>query len=348
MPTPPADPSTARSFSRPAFLGASFAAAVAAHAGVARAAAAQTVRVSFANYTVMYAPYLNAMEKGYYADEGLDLKITTASGGIATPAQLSGTIDINTSGPIALSPILRGAPLKIVYTEATHPVYQLWSTDPALKSLKDLKGKQVGINARGDTLEISTKLALLRAGLPLDWVNYTALGTGNTLAPAFAAKALPAVVLANTDVDALNRRGLLSGGSLIVDMIHDLAMPYSGISVSDAFLRDHADAVIKFLRATLKGTRYMRKFKQQTLANVSKYFQYADPSLAGLDYDEDVPILTRDGTVPDDVLRKDMEVRAAILEIPKDQIPPISRAYDYRFVRQVNAELDRAHWTPTA
>jgi NitT/TauT family transport system substrate-binding protein len=314
----------------------------------ARAADKLKVRVSFANYTVIYAPYLNAIEKGYYADEGLELDIVNASGGIATPAQISGTIDFNTSGPIALSPILRGAALKIVYTVATHPVYQLWSTSHDIKSLRDLKGKQVGINARGDTLEIGTKLALLKAGLPMDWVNYTALGTGNTTAPAFMAGSLPALVLANTDVTEIRRRNMLGRGELLVDMMKDLPMPYSGVAVTDAYIRDHRDVVEKFLRATLKGSRYMRRYKDQTLAIVSKYYQYSEPSLAAIDYDQTVPILTRDGTVSSDVLQKDMAVRAAILELPKEQIPPLDRAYDYSFVRRINAELDRTRWTPQA
>jgi NitT/TauT family transport system substrate-binding protein len=236
--------------------------------------------------------------------------------------------------------------MKIVFTEATHSVYQLWSTSHDVKSLRDLKGKQVGINARGDTLEISTKLALLKAGLPLDWVNYTSLGTGNTLAPAFAARSLPAVVLANSDIAELRKRGYLDQGELIVNMMRDLPMPYSGVAVTDAYIRDHSDVLVRYLRATMKGARYMRKFKPQTLAIVSKYFQYSDPSLAVLDYDQTIPLLTKDGTVPDDVLKRDMEVRASILEMPKEQIPPIERAYDYRFVRQANAELDRSRWTP--
>jgi hypothetical protein len=56
-----------------------------------------------------------------------------------------------------------------------------------------LKGKQVGILSRGDTFEISTKLALLRAGRPLDWVGYTALGSFSSLGPAFIARSLRAI-----------------------------------------------------------------------------------------------------------------------------------------------------------
>ncbi|MGH7091182.1 MAG: ABC transporter substrate-binding protein [Stellaceae bacterium] len=78
------------------------------------AAEKQQVHVSMAAQTVIYAPYLIAIEKGYYAGEGLEIEVKIAGGGVATPAQLSGSIDINTSGPVALSPILRCAAMKIV------------------------------------------------------------------------------------------------------------------------------------------------------------------------------------------------------------------------------------------
>lgn len=314
-------------------------------APTSRAVEPQKVRVSMAAQTVIYAPYLIAMDKGYYAEEGLDIQITMAGGGVATPAQISGTIDINTSGPVALSPILRGAALKIVYTEANHPVYQLWSTSHDLKTLKDLKGKQVGVLTRGDTTELSVKLALLKASLPLDWVSYTAIGFNNT-APAFLAKSLPAIVLTNVDVEQLRRKDALKNGELVVDMLHQLDEPYSGIAVTDAYLKAHADAVRGFLRATMKGVRYMKKYKEQTIAIVEKHNQNSDPGVDDIDYSETIPILTKDGTVPDSLLLEDMKVRAALIDMSPDQIPPLSKAYDYRLVREVNAELDKSGWTP--
>lgn len=316
--------------------------------GVAGAAELQTVHMSMAAQTVLYSPYLIAIDKGYYAQEGLQMDVKIAGGGIATPAQIAGSIDINTSGPVALPPILRGAALKIVYTEATHSAYQMWSTSPNIKTLRDLKGMQVGVISRGDTFELTTKLALLKAGLPLDWVNYTALGGANSLAPAFIAKSLPAVVLSDVEVEQARRANALSGCNLIVDMMKDLPMPYSGVAVTDAFLRDRSDVLRGFLRATMKGVRYMKAFKPQTMAVVQKYNASIDPEIASIDYDKTIPILTRDGTVPDDVLRADMDVHAQMMDIPKERIPPLDRAYNYTIVREVNAQLDKSGWKPQA
>src|SRR5262249_42364681 len=155
---------------------------------------------------------------------------------------------------------------------------------------------------------------------------------------AFLAKSLPAIVLTNVDVEQLRRKNALKDGELVVDMLHQLEEPYSGIAVSDAYLKAHGDVVSGFLRATMKGVRYMVKYKDQTIAIVGKYNnKNSDPEIDDIDYSETVPILTKDGTVSDAVLQKDMEVRAALIDMPREQIPPLSKAYDYSIVRAVNA-----------
>jgi NitT/TauT family transport system substrate-binding protein len=294
----------------------------------------------------IYAPYLIPIEKGYYAEEGLELDVRIASGGISTPALLSGTLDITTSNPSVLSPALRGAPVKIVYTMANRSQYQLWSTSKDLKSLEDLKGRRVGIMARGDSLEISMKLALLKAGLPLDWVSFTALGPDSALTAALVAGSLPAVILPDTNAEVARRTGALDKGHLVYDMHKDLPLPYSGIAVTDKFLQTRADTLRGFLRATMKGVRYMKTYKAETIAIVEKYSKQTDRRISEFDYDGAVSTLTDDGSVADDLLRADLMVRASLLEIPASQIPPLERIYDYTIVRAANAELDRLGWTP--
>ena len=309
------------------------------------AADLQTIRISMAAKTMTYAPYLVAMDKGYYEQEGLKLDITLAGGGVATPAQLSGQIDINTSGPVALTPILRGAPLKIVYTIANHSNFQLWSTSKSIKTLRDLKGKQIAVNTRGDLFEIATKLALLRAGLPLDWVNYTAINSGGATEQVFASKALPGVVMTLYDVAAAKQQNVLNQGVLVSNMFRDIPMPYSGVAVTDAYIKDHADALRAFIRATIKGMRYMKKYKAQTLSIVARYQTQPDHD-ASEHYDQLMQTFTKDGTIANDVAREDMFVRASVLEIPRDQVPPLDKAYNYDFVHTANADLDKMHWTP--
>jgi NitT/TauT family transport system substrate-binding protein len=312
-----------------------------------RAADLQHLRVSMAAQTTLYAPYLVAIEKGYYAEEGLVLDVTIASGGVATPALLSGSLDISTSNPSVISPALRGAPLKILYTMANRSQYELWSTTPDIKSVKDLKGKQVGVIARGDSFEISMKLALQKLGLPLDYVGYTPLGSASTLTATLISGALPAVMTTDTDAEVARDAGALVRSRLLYDMHKELPMPYSGIAVTEQYLQTHRDTLHGFLRATMKAVRYIRKFKPQTIAIVQKYSKVTDPRIVDFDYHSAVSILTKDGTVPEDVIKGDLAVRASLIDLPANQIPPPSKIYDYSIVRQANAELDAQRWQPT-
>jgi ABC-type nitrate/sulfonate/bicarbonate transport system substrate-binding protein len=313
----------------------------------APATALEKLRVAMATKaSSLYAPYLVAIEKGYYAEEGLELDITIAGGGVATPAQIAGDIDINTSGPVALTPILRGSPLKIVYTLATHSTDELWSTSKDVKTIQDLKGKQIGIISRGDTNEIAVKMALLKAGLPIDYVNFTALGQANTSLLVLKSASLPAVVAAGVFVEIARAAGDLNKGNLVYSFFKDLPMPYSGVAVTDRFLNSRRDRLAKFLRATLKGASYMKANPRQTIAIMSKYDTQSTTDQLAIDYDKVRSVLTPDGTVAEDVRAVDLKVRASIIGLGADKIPPMERIYDYSIVRETNAELERSGWQP--
>src|SRR6185437_7965520 len=95
-----------------------------------------------------YAMYHIAADKGYFAAEGLDVEVVVAGGGVATPALISGDAQFTGSPGAAIPAILKGAPIKLVLVTQGHPSYQLWASDPAIKTLADLKGKQVGVITR--------------------------------------------------------------------------------------------------------------------------------------------------------------------------------------------------------
>src|SRR5262245_18992020 len=118
--------------SRLAHLAVGLVAALAASA-IVPAIAAEKVKMSTAATTSNYAPYFVAIEKGYLLEEGFEVEIIKAGGCTATPAQISGEVEFNTSGATALSAILKGAPLKLVYFPWERPTYQVWSTQSDIK-----------------------------------------------------------------------------------------------------------------------------------------------------------------------------------------------------------------------
>src|SRR5882672_5359090 len=144
------------------------------------ASAEEKVRLSVAAVTGSYMDEFVAIEKGYHRDEGLSVEMIRAGGGIATQALIAGDLQFSTSAGSALTAMLRGAEIRVVYTNIDRPGYQVWSGRPEIKSLKDLIGKKVGVTSRGDTQELSVRLLLRKHGIDVNSVVYIPVGFGAT------------------------------------------------------------------------------------------------------------------------------------------------------------------------
>ncbi|TAK24558.1 MAG: hypothetical protein EPO26_04880 [Chloroflexota bacterium] len=302
----------------------------------------EKARVTFAAKEVHYAPYFVAIEKGYYAQEGIDLEIISAAGNASVAAILAGDAEFTTSPASALSAILKDAPMKVIFSHMDRPNYELWSSDPAIKTLGDLKGKSVAVIGRGDTMEISARLALAKAGQDSDGVAYVALGPGAARLAAIQSGSVAAAVLSLADVEQLKRAG--AKGNMLVDVAKDVRMLFNGAATSDKILKERPEFVARFMRATLKGREYARTFKNETLDIVGKYNN--KPREANeVEYDSLVAVMTTDGTLPVEAQEADTRVRAPL--IGATTIRPASEVYDYSVARRVGEEIKKNGWQPT-
>ena len=89
--------------------------------------AEEKVRMSVAAVTGSYMDEFVAIEKGYHRDEGLAVEMIRAGGGVATQALIAGDLHFSTSAGSALTAMLRGAEIKVVYTN----ICLLYTSDAA-------------------------------------------------------------------------------------------------------------------------------------------------------------------------------------------------------------------------
>ncbi|MFI5268571.1 MAG: ABC transporter substrate-binding protein, partial [Chloroflexota bacterium] len=274
---------------------------------------------------------------------GLKIQMTMAGGGVATPALMSNKLDYSTSAASAFSAILKGAPLKVVFTNADKPQYQLWSTSPAIKTLADLKGKSIAVQSRGDTFEIAVRIELLKNGIDPNTVVYTPLGTGSTLLAAFKAGSVSASLLTTADLAELG--DAVHKGVFIADLQKDVSMLYMGIATSDDRLKTSRDQAKRFIVATIKGREYFKAFKDQAVDILGKYNKR--PRQANVeDYDATIPLMTDDGTLSTEAQQFNAEVSAQVLDMQKSQIPAVAQMYDYSLAKEVYSELKASGWKP--
>src|SRR5215213_4192091 len=196
-------------------------ASVPAPPDAARALAAReprSVKVTFAANSASYMDQFVAIERGYYREEGLTIEKIDAGGGAATPALIASEIAFSTSAGSALSAMLHGAPIKVVYTNLDRPGYQLWSSGPDVRTVRDLTGRQVGVPSRGDTHELAVRLYLKKYGIDPGAVAFTALGSNTGRLAALLAASVDATTLTPTDFARLGE----PRGSLIADLEQEI------------------------------------------------------------------------------------------------------------------------------
>jgi ABC-type nitrate/sulfonate/bicarbonate transport system substrate-binding protein len=309
-------------------------------AGQVAAAAEEKVRFSVAAITGSYMDEFVAIEKGYHREERLAVEMIRAGGGIATQALIAGDLHFSTSAGSALSAMLRGAEIKVVYTNIDRPGYQVWSAQPEIKSLKDLIGKKIGVTTRGDTQELSVRLLLRKHGIDANSVAYIPVGFGGTRLAALQAGSVDAVPLGAGDFAQLKQ----PRGHMLGDTEKEIRFAYVGLAVSSRLLARQPNLVERYLRSVIKGREYARRYREQTILILGKVTQ-RKREFNEIDYDSTVPVLTAEGWVSEEILKEDVAMRSELVGVP----PPADYAkfFDYSMVRKIYRELKATGWKPT-
>ena len=308
--------------------------------GASRAASAEEkVRLSVAAVTGSYMDEFVAIEKGYHRDEGLAVEMIRAGGGVATQALIAGDLHFSTSAGSALGAMLRGADIKVIYTNIDRPGYQLWSGQPEIKTLKDLIGKRVGVTSRGDTQELSVRLLLRKHGLDANSVAYVPVGFGATRLAALQTGTVDAVPLGAGDFAQLKQ----PKGHMLGDAEKEIRFAYVGLAVPSRLLARNPNLVERFLRGVIKGREYARRYREQTIPIIGKYTQ-RKREFNEVDYDTTLPVLTAEGWVGEDALKEDVAMRAELVNVPAPA--DYAKFFDYSIVKKIYRELKASGWNP--
>jgi NitT/TauT family transport system substrate-binding protein len=298
---------------------------------------AEDITVSYASLTAAYMDHIVAIERRYVTEEGLNVKIIRAGGGVATQTLLSGQLQFSSSAGSALSAGLRGGPVKIVYTNQARPTYRLVSNKPEIKTLQDLVGKKIAINSFGDTGHLATLLLFKKYRLDPKQFLFIAV-TNDARFPAFASGSVDAAPLTPRDIAQI---GPIKG-NIIADTSKEVQLVWNGVAVSSKLLAENPNLVERFLRALAKGREFARRYKEPTIAMIAKHNASPLEALT-LDYDTALGSMTEEGWVTDDVLKEEILTRAELIKAAK--APEAGKLYDYSIIKKVYAGLKKG-WKP--
>jgi NitT/TauT family transport system substrate-binding protein len=307
----------------------------------ARPAQLEMLKMGLPSGTATFAPFFIAIEKGYLAEEGLQLEPNIVAANVSIASLLTGELQFSGSGASAVSAALKGAELKVIYTSADRPLSEVWTNTPDVRTLADLVGKPVGVQSRGDSTELALRIALTEKGIAPTELTYLAVGVGGQRLAAIQAGSVAAATLLTTEVVELQEA--IPTARRVANLRDEAQMVYGGVSTHDRELREHRDRTRRFLRAAMKGREYYKAFREESIQILSKYNQ-SPRSANESSYDETLWTMDGDASVSLDVQRRDTAARAQLNDV--DQVPPPEQIFDYSLVQDVYRELQASPWRP--
>ena len=200
-------------------------------------------------------PLFIGIEKGFYAAENLKPDVVYIQSSASVIQQLSaGSLDMTMSTGIVdpIRAIDQGAALALVRFEVQVPPYALLAK-PAIKSLKDLKGKVISVGGPKDITRLYVDRMLAPQGLKSGDFDYVYAGATTARAQALLGGAVDAAILLPPSNFQIQSQGYNDLG-LAMQYAPELA--FSGTVVNKDWAARSADVLKRVLAAQSKSTDY--------------------------------------------------------------------------------------------
>jgi NitT/TauT family transport system substrate-binding protein len=230
-------------------------------------------------------------EKGLWRKYGFDVEPILVSGGArAVPALIGQSVQFLIGSDTGVTTAqLQGIPvvrLGVTMNNLGSSVI----TQPNIQSVRDLKGKLLGISRGRDASYVRLAKLLRDHGLnPNEDVKFLSIGggEGGRLSALKAGVIHATMLFPPFDLIARNE------GLKVLEKF-DVPTPGGGINTTAALLKQNRPLVINFLKGYIEGIHYMIGNKTESVRVMQKYFQNSDLAAMSYLYDETTRRLERE------------------------------------------------------
>jgi len=298
---------------------------------VAVHARAEVVTLGISTVGLYELPTEIAKRKGFYQEEGLEVRKIAIRTGIQVAALLAGELDYSTVSGIVSSASIQGLPLKTVMGWLDKPLHMLIAR-PGIKTITDLKGKRIAVSGLNSVPHVAVREALIQAGMNPDKdVTFLALGGSSERVTALAAGSADASPVDLAYIQKTEQMGF-------VDLLYlgdAVNIRLGGLGVTQDKIQKNPEQIMRMIRATLKGVRFMRPNKAETLAIMRDYLKISGDSVERI-YQYALRSLNEDGLVAKKTV--DTEIRIAREQFKIKEEIPESKIFDWRFMKEIQAK----------
>ncbi|HEY4745949.1 MAG TPA: ABC transporter substrate-binding protein [Steroidobacteraceae bacterium] len=308
-------------------------------AGAAWSAAQAATAITFGitSATAFSLAHYVATEKKYYEAEDLNVDTIVAGAAVGVLQQLAaGSLNMaQAATDQSLRAILRGAPIRIVAGAASNAPFRLVAAR-TIKGWSDLKGKTISVGGLTDVTLYFLRVMARKNGLAdQDYDLLYGGGTPNRFAQ-LASGAVSAAILTNpVDFSALEQ-GFVDLGS-VPQYLPNWAQ--NNILVDTRWGQQNRAAVVAFLRAHIKATRYIYEpaNRDEVIAILAKHTR-TTAQIAAATYDLYIKqqVVAREAALFEDGIKANFDALVALGDLAEP--PPLAGFIDASFLVQASKQ----------
>ncbi|MBI4523110.1 MAG: ABC transporter substrate-binding protein [Deltaproteobacteria bacterium] len=305
----------------------------------AEAQALRKVHATIPALTESSITFFIAREKGFWRDEGLDVELILTRAATSIQAVIGGNVEFGTAGGSALLPITRGLPMTFLFTTFHRANFSLF-VKPEIRSVKDLKGKRIGISSFGSGPDSLLRDFLNEQGIDGGReATILAVGSGTERFIALKTGTVDAAMLSPSAYIMAEEAGFRELFSFVKQ--GDTVYLQGGVITRNNLLKSDPALVEKFIRGSVKGLLHLQNNRPETIGTLSRLLKIKQEIAARI-YDEIRPGVTQDGTVNEDQQKKSLA--AFIGRTGSKDAPPLEKIFDFSITRKIFSELKAEKW----
>jgi ABC-type nitrate/sulfonate/bicarbonate transport system substrate-binding protein len=256
-------------------------------------------------------------DKGFFFEEGIDAQLVAMSPPVAIAAMVAGELDFSTTLGVATAAIMRGSSLKRVFYVQQDPTFAL-TAQPEIRTIRELTGKIIGVNAPTDAMGMSAKMILKGNRIDPSQVTFLSTQVTENAYKALLSKRIAATLLSPPYAEEAEARGY----NRLAEAKDYAPLSTIGLVASMQALAKNPSLVQAVIRGMLKTLVYLHNpMNRHEMAQYVAGSFKIDPVVADKALVSMLAAYSRDGSKPRKAVENEIEIYRETLQISKTFTP---------------------------
>ena len=290
------------------------------------------IRIAVSNPNMPNLTVSVAQKKGFFKDENIDAEIIRMNPNVAITALATGDIDYCQLFGAVVGGAIAGLPVRIVTGFLDNWPMTLIA-QPEYKSLKELKGKTLGVSSYGATPDVGARMMLKQIGLdPEKEIKVLALGSDAARIMALKQRVVDLIVISPPADSQMEKQGY----RILARAYELFTFPYLGLGTQLRKIKEKPDEIRRAIKATIRTNRFIRDNRDEAVQTLVDWGK-VERDYAYASYDALRNLFNADGSVPEDGLRLVIDQARRTAKITRDVTP--AEVADLTMLREAQLEL---------